>query len=131
MAGRRTLVDGLKTKPKADRHKEEAFVYGEADKADEEKAKPPKRKPEQKARPKEKAKEKREVEEPTPPITPSPPPTPAGRMPLTTRIRSDLGTALKRASLERQLSGEKPNTVQDILEQALEPWLKEKGYLKD
>jgi hypothetical protein len=52
-------------------------------------------------------------------------------VPLTTRIRTDLATALKRASLERQLSGEKPNTVQDILEEALEPWLKGKGYLKE
>jgi hypothetical protein len=52
------------------------------------------------------------------------------RMPLTTRIRTDLGTALKRASLERQLSGEMPNTLQDILEEAVEPWLRQHGYLK-
>jgi hypothetical protein len=51
------------------------------------------------------------------------------RMPLSTRIRSDFGTALKRASLERQLSGTTPNTLQDILEEALEPWLRDKGYL--
>ena len=30
-----------------------------------------------------------------------------------------------------QLAGETPNTVQDILEQALDPWLKDHGYLKD
>jgi len=54
-----------------------------------------------------------------------------GRVPLTTRIRHDYATGLKRASLERQLAGVKPNTVQDILEQALEPWLKDHGYLKD
>lgn len=52
------------------------------------------------------------------------------RMPLTTRIRTDYGTALKRASLERQLDGVTPNTLQDILEEALEPWLRENGYLK-
>jgi hypothetical protein len=52
-----------------------------------------------------------------------------GRMPLTTRIRTDFATALKRASLERQLSGTVPNTLQDILEEALEPWLRSNGYL--
>jgi hypothetical protein len=122
------LVEGIK--PKADRQKEKAFVYADADRPDEEKPRPPKRKPEPKARPKEKPTEKREGEEPIPvPATPMSAAT--GRMPLTTRIRIDFGTALKRASLERQLSGEKPNTVQDILEEALEPWLKAKGFLKD
>ena len=53
----------------------------------------------------------------------------AGRVPLTTRIRTDFGNALKRASLQRQLEGREPNTVQDILEEALEPWLKANGYL--
>ena len=52
-----------------------------------------------------------------------------GRTPLTTRIRTDFATALKRASLERQLSGTVPNTLQDILEDALEPWLHSNGYL--
>ncbi|MBX3442143.1 MAG: hypothetical protein KF774_07030 [Planctomyces sp.] len=52
------------------------------------------------------------------------------RMPLTTRIRTDFGTALKRASLERQLAGVTPNTLQDILEEAVEPWLRNNGYLK-
>ncbi len=52
-----------------------------------------------------------------------------GRQPLTTRIRTDYATALKRASLERQLSGTTPNTLQDILEEALEPWLRANGYL--
>jgi hypothetical protein len=37
---------------------------------------------------------------------------------------------LKRASLERQLAGQTPHTVQDIVELVLEPWLKAKGYLK-
>jgi len=120
------LVDGLKVKPKAERRKEEAFVFGKTDKADEEKPKLPKRKPE----PKEKLKAKREGEEATPATLP-PMPVPTSRMPLTIRIRSDLASALKRASLERQLAGEKPNTIQDILEQALEPWLKDKGYLTE
>lgn len=52
------------------------------------------------------------------------------RVPLTTRIRSDFALALKRASLQRQLTGVCPNTLQDILEEALEPWLRTNGYLK-
>ncbi len=54
---------------------------------------------------------------------------PVAKAPLSTRIRADLATALKRASLERQLGGIEPNTVQDILEQVLEPWLRTNGYL--
>lgn len=120
MAGRRSLVDGMKT---VDRRKELAFVKG-VEITEPEEPKAPKRKP--KPRPK----EKREGEEPTPAALPAMP-APTSRMPLTTRIRTDFGTALKRASLERQLSGEKPNTVQDILEEALEPWLRDRGFLKD
>ncbi len=52
-----------------------------------------------------------------------------GRTLVSTRIRSDLAKALKRASLQRQLDGITPNTLQDILEQALEPWLRSNGYL--
>lgn len=51
------------------------------------------------------------------------------RAPISTRIRADYATALKRASLERQLKGIEPNTLQDILEQAIEPWLRSNGYL--
>jgi hypothetical protein len=56
-------------------------------------------------------------------------PPPLARAPLTTRVRSDFAAALKRASLERQLSGITPNTLQEILEEALEPWLKAHGYV--
>lgn len=56
--------------------------------------------------------------------------TPAmGRSPISTRIGSDFVEALKRASLERQLHKVEPNTLQDILEEAIEPWLKKHGYL--
>ncbi len=48
---------------------------------------------------------------------------------LTTRIRADLANALKRASLKRQLNNETPNEVQEIIEEALEPWLRSNGYL--
>jgi hypothetical protein len=51
------------------------------------------------------------------------------RVPFTTRLRTDYAEALKRASLERQLSKTVPNTLQDILEEALEPWLQANGYL--
>lgn len=54
---------------------------------------------------------------------------PISRTPLSTKLREDFAKALKRASLERQLHGQEPNTVQDILEEALEPWLKKHGYL--
>ncbi len=51
------------------------------------------------------------------------------RVPISTRMRTDFATALKRASLERQLSGMEPSALQDILEQAVEPWLRSNGYL--
>jgi hypothetical protein len=56
-------------------------------------------------------------------------PAPVGRISLSTRIRADFGTALKRASLERQLNQIQPSTLQDILEEAIEPWLRANGYL--
>lgn len=59
----------------------------------------------------------------------SPSPSSMTKAPISTRIRTDLAAALKRASLERQLSGTEPNTLQDILEEAIEPWLKSNGYL--
>jgi hypothetical protein len=53
----------------------------------------------------------------------------AGRVPVTTRARPEVATALKRASLTRQLNGIEPFYVQDIMEQALEAWLRTNGYL--
>ncbi len=51
------------------------------------------------------------------------------RSPISTRIREDFYKALKRASLERQLNGQEPHSLQGILEEAIEPWLKNNGYL--
>jgi hypothetical protein len=51
------------------------------------------------------------------------------RVPITTRIREDFAKALKRASLERQLSGQEPSAMLEIIEQAIEPWLRANGYL--
>jgi hypothetical protein len=56
--------------------------------------------------------------------------SPRSRVAISTRIRSEFAAALKRASLERQLSGVEPSTLQDILEQAIEPWLKNNGYIR-
>lgn len=64
------------------------------------------------------------------PVQNSTPTTPVlNRVPISTRIREDFAKALKRASLERQLKGVEPNTLQDILEEAVEPWLKSNGYI--
>ena len=54
---------------------------------------------------------------------------PQARSPISTRIRADYAAALKRASLQRQLEGIKPNTLQEFLEEAIKPWLKSNGYL--
>ena len=65
-----------------------------------------------------------------PPAKPASQPSPLNRVPLSTRIRADFAAALKRASLERQLHGVEPNTLQDILEEAIEPWLKSNNYIR-
>jgi hypothetical protein len=109
MADRRSLVDGLKPGSSIDPEVETQFVFAEKAKGGQ----------------------------------PSPLPGPAAqtregkgragssvsRVPLTIRVRCDFAAALKRASLERQLGGVLPQTLQDILEEALEPWLRANGYL--
>lgn len=55
--------------------------------------------------------------------------TPVGLIPVTVRLRPEVAGGLKRASLERQLAGEEPFTQQDLIEQLLEPWLRETGFL--
>lgn len=107
MAERKSLVQGLKTGTTADPSREKAFVYGDS----------PKATPADSV-----------IATETPPAKGQTGSSP-GRLPLTTRIRADYATALKRASLERQLSRTKPNTLQDILEEALQPWLRSNGYL--
>ncbi|MCA9191089.1 MAG: hypothetical protein KDB03_04995 [Planctomycetales bacterium] len=54
---------------------------------------------------------------------------PTGLTAITVRLRPEIAGALKRASLERQLEGQDVFTQQDLVEQALEPWLREEGYL--
>src|SRR5262245_44277618 len=120
MAERRPLIVGLKPVPGiTPKLQEEEFVYGKT-------APPGRRPPPESAEP--------TVSPPSPPAAAAaepknPPLTMQCRVPCTARLRQDMASALKRASLERQLAGTPPNSLQDILEEALEPWLKEHGYL--
>ncbi|MDA7980148.1 MAG: hypothetical protein MPJ50_15385 [Pirellulales bacterium] len=52
-----------------------------------------------------------------------------GRVPFTTRCKPVLASKVKRASLQRQLDGVEPNNIQEILEEAIEAWLRKNGYL--
>jgi hypothetical protein len=106
MSARRTLTAGLKTPaPPVDPNKEKEFVYGQRLEV----------KPESSAR-------AATNEKPPAAIAPA-------RVPLSTRMRGDFAEALKTASLERQLKKIQPNTLTDILEEAVEPWLRQHGYL--
>jgi len=106
MAERRPLTEGLKSPiPAADSGKEKEFVFG---------AKAPA--------------SQAPVAAPASPSVQTAKSTQA-RVPISTRMRTDFAAALKRASLERQLGGIEPNSLQDILEQAVEPWLRSNGYL--
>lgn len=105
MADRRALVEGIKPTTPVNPELEKQFVFGAKSESAE--------KPANQA----------------PLYTTTSVTATQSRVPLSTRIRSDFSAALKRASLERQLAGVEPNMLQDILEQALEPWLKEHGYL--
>ncbi len=109
MKDRRSLVEGLGTGGEVDRSLEEDFVYAGKTKAD----------------------QPAQAQVPTPEVGEAKRQTGhvIGRVPLTTRVRSDFAAALKRASLQRQLDGVSPNTLQDILEEAVEPWLRTHGYL--
>jgi hypothetical protein len=61
-------------------------------------------------------------------VTATVPPSDAAS-PLSTRIRTDYAIGLKHASLDRQLKGVEPNTIRDILEEVLGPWLRSNGYI--
>ncbi len=52
-----------------------------------------------------------------------------GLIPVNVRVRPDIATALQTASLERQLQGIEPSSKREIVEEALEPWLRTNGYL--
>jgi hypothetical protein len=110
VAERRRLIAGLKQAEGVDPEAAKRFIYG--DKAATEKGTKP-------------------ADAPAAADSNAPKgPKPISRVPFTTRVREDFSTALKRASLERQLSGQVPNTLQDILEEMMEPWLRTNGYIK-
>jgi hypothetical protein len=102
MTKRRTLVAGIKAMPRESQLAEKQFVHG---------AKAPPLAP--------------AMLEPTAVRAT----TKVNRVPFTTRFRANLADAVKKASLERQLQKIEPNQVQEILESALEPWLRANGYL--
>jgi hypothetical protein len=120
MPKRRSLADRIKSTPKADPTQAAAFIYGD-----------PKRSP---APPTTGPGEPSESPTPAPALPSKPvessPKRVRGKWPISTTVRDDIGDALKRASLMRQLEGVTPNTIQDIIELVLEPWLKANGYLK-
>ncbi len=51
-------------------------------------------------------------------------------VPVTVRLKPEIADALKRASLQRQLDGFETYTQQEIVEDALTPWLKSEGLLE-
>ena len=133
MAGRRELIEGLKTiDPNIDVDLAEEFIANDK----------PRQAP--KATPAATVRRTTAPETEKPPAQPalpaavvaaaqvptSSPLTGVGRVPVGARVRTELASALKRASLERQLQGIQPNSVQDILEDAIELWLHKHGLLK-
>jgi hypothetical protein len=50
-------------------------------------------------------------------------------VPLTTRLQPTTAATLKRAGLEQKLRGQSPGTVQEIVEEAIQNWLRDAGYL--
>ena len=129
MAERRALLEGLANAENIDPKLAEEFIYN--------------------GKPRQAAQTSARVPEATKPAiqeSPTQPPLPqsvvaaaqvsatspltgVGRVPVGARVRTELAAALKRASLERQLQGIQPNSVQEILEEALELWLHKHGYL--
>lgn len=51
-------------------------------------------------------------------------------VPLTTRLQPRTAAALKRAGLEQKLRGQKPSSVQEIVEIAIQRWLSTAKYLE-
>jgi hypothetical protein len=52
----------------------------------------------------------------------------SSRVLITTRATPEVASALKRASLQRQLDGIEPFYVQEILDEAIGEWLRKNGY---
>lgn len=107
---RRTLTEGLKSEPDVDPKMAHDFVY-------QTKSNPL---PTSGAKPPDNARLA---------AAPVNPPAQSALVPLTARIPAEKFQALKRASFDRQLQGVEPSTMQDIVEEALTPWLRKHGYL--
>jgi hypothetical protein len=129
MAERRALIEGLKAlDPDIDPDLAEQFVYDQKPRAFDKTSGPAAPPPPAHERP---------AQPPLPEsitaaaqvVAPSPL-TGVGRVPVGARVRTDLASTVKRASLERQLQGVQPNSMQEILEESLELWLLKHGYLK-
>ncbi|HVS34959.1 MAG TPA: hypothetical protein VMS17_05215 [Gemmataceae bacterium] len=123
MVKRRSLIERVTATQDVDPALAEEFIYGRHPRADSEP-----RLLQATHRPSD-AVTASEANETAPPEAKAQAAAAIAKAPITTRVRADFATALKRASLERQLNGVSPHTVQDILEAALEPWLRSNGYL--
>jgi hypothetical protein len=130
MAERRALIEGLSEIENIDPKAAEDFINGQ---------KPRKTVKQSPRRPKAapQASEETPASPPLPAsvvaaaqVATSSPLTGVGRVPVGARVRTELAAALKRASLERQLQGIQPNSVQEILEDSIELWLHKHGLLK-
>ena len=108
---RRPLTEGLKPEPEVDPKAARAFVF-------QGKEKPDAATPE----PKQGAQTRLSADSLNPAAQ-------SGLVPLTARIPAAKFQALKRASFERQLQGVEPSSIQDIVDEALTPWLRKHGYL--
>lgn len=115
MSQRRSLVTGLSETPNVT-EQEKKFVFGNNSKPSESDSLP--------EEPVSPSIEKKNLVSPEEVL-----PQYRGRVPLTTRCRPEIASALKRASLKRQLEGIEPCRIQEILEEAMEKWLKDHGYV--
>ena len=138
MAERRSLVAGVEAAPNGvEPHLMRAFINQEA--PDVAKAIP---RPAEEPLPPSEAKTSMAEPDPTPAIARRPAKAAPLRrpqasslhaallVPVTVRLKPEIADALKRASLQRQLNGFDTYTQQDIVEDALTPWLKSEGLLE-
>ena len=119
MKERRSLVEGLRSDPETQK-REEDFVFGTQSTAEPAPLSSSTDRPEEGTVP---------LKIPAAPPDSRILPQMTGRIPVTTRCRPEVASALKRASLQRQLAGVEPYYVQDIMEAALENWLRDHEYV--
>jgi hypothetical protein len=108
---RRPLVEGLKPEPEVDPKAAREFVFQD------------------KAKPSEAAPEPKQAAPTRLAASTINPAAQSALIPVTARIPAEMFQALKRASFERQLQGIEPSSMQDIVEEALRPWLRKHDYL--